>query len=192
MNSFRADCLVRALNGSEHNKTYDLGRLAASIKEQYQTLLQRREPTGDPNCPPDVKLAKAVERKLKAKQRAGDISYENGGPVAALAGMETKASDDGRTRLGGGALVQKRAPQKTSNTVEKIFKMQAMQYKEQSRREERHEQLFLNILSAGFTALTGKSIDTAGILANLTNTKESFSGSSLGLNLDDLEDSEND
>jgi len=52
-----------SLVASEHSETYPtMERNVESIKRQYQSLLRRREPTGDPNCPPDVKKAKAIDK----------------------------------------------------------------------------------------------------------------------------------
>ena len=142
-----------SLVASEHSETYPtMERNVESIKQQYQSLLRRREPTGDPNCPPDVKKAKAIDRLLKAKQRAGDISEENGGPIAALAGMEIQEgnmgmSEDNRidtasvgTNVTGAALVQKRSSPKSrgsSTLIETMISFQMMQaQKEEQRREE--------------------------------------------------------
>ena len=143
-----------SLVASEHTETYGaMERNVDSIKRQYQSLLRRREPTGDPNCPPDVKKAKAIDRLLKAKQRAGDISEENGGPIAALAGMEIQegnagiSEDFGRndtasinTNVTGSALVQKRSSPKskaTASLIETMISFQLMQaQKEEQRREE--------------------------------------------------------
>jgi len=144
-----------SLVASEHSETYGImERNVDSIKRQYQGLLRRREPTGDPNCPPDVKKAKAIDRLLKAKQRAGDISEENGGPIAALAGMEIQEDnpgifeDNGRTdtasigtNVTGAALVQKRSSPKSrgssTSLIETMISFQMMQAeKEEKRREE--------------------------------------------------------
>ena len=48
-----------------------------SIKGQYQALLLHHELSEDPNFPPDIKWAKAIDRLLKAKQEAGNISADN-------------------------------------------------------------------------------------------------------------------
>jgi len=142
-----------SLVASEHSETYPtMERNVESIKRQYQSLLRRREPTGDPNCPPDVKKAKAIDRLLKAKQRAGDISEENGGPIAALAGMEIQEGNTGMlednridnvsvgTNVTGAALVQKRSSPKSrgsSTLIETMISFQMMQaQKEEQRREE--------------------------------------------------------
>ena len=144
-----------SLVASEHSELYgSMERNVESIKRQYQSLLRWREPTGDPNCPPDVKKAKAIDRLLKAKQRAGDISEENGGPIAALAGMEiqegntaTSGDDIGRndtasvnTNVTGAALVQKRSSPKSKTSaslIETMISFQLMQaQKEEQRREE--------------------------------------------------------
>ena len=142
-----------SLVASEHSETYPtMERNVESIKRQYQSLLRRREPTGDPNFPPDVKKAKAIDRLLKAKQRAGDISEENGGPIAALAGMEIQEGNTGMlednridnvsvgTNVTGAALVQKRSSPKSrgsSTLIETMISFQMMQaQKEEQRREE--------------------------------------------------------
>ena len=99
-----------------------------------------------------MKKAKAIDRLLKAKQRAGDISEENGGPIAALAGMEIQEgnmgmSEDNRidtasvgTNVTGAALVQKRSSPKSrgsSTLIETMISFQMMQaQKEEQRREE--------------------------------------------------------
>ena len=150
-----------SLVANEHAETYpDTDRNVDSIKRQYQALLRRREPTGDPNCPPDVKKAKAIDRLLKAKQRAGDISEENGGPMAALAGMEIRDGVDDSARgdsargdaslasnVTGTALVQKRSSPKGGNSASMIEQMISFQMMQSQKREEervedqkRHEQ----------------------------------------------------
>ena len=146
-----------SLVANEHSETYPgLDRNVDSIKRQYQSLLCRREPTGDPNCPLDVKKAKAIDRLLKAKQRAGDISEENGGPIAALAGMEIQQNNIGSTEdiarndaasvgtnMTGAALVQKRSSPKSSvssSLIETMISFQMMQsQKEEKRREEENQ-----------------------------------------------------
>ena len=142
-----------SLVANEHAEMYpDNERNVDSLQRQYQSLLRRREPTGDPNCPPDVKKAKAIDRLLKAKQRAGDISEENGGPIAALAGMEVRqSSDDTGGRANDSAsvmsnvtgLVQKRSSPKnqvqqgSSSLIESLISFQMIQsQKEDQRREE--------------------------------------------------------
>ena len=146
-----------SLVASEHGDMYpEMERTVDSIKRQYQSLLRRREPTGDPNCPADVKQAKAIDRLLKAKQRAGDISKENGGPIAALAGMEIQQDEDaGRfdsvsvntsaTGAAGAALVQKRSSPRNSGSapsiLDQLISMQMVQnQKEDQRRAEEREQ----------------------------------------------------
>ena len=130
-----------ALLAREHAQTYPgNNRDVPSIKRQYQALLRRREPTGDPHCPPDVKKAKYIDRLLKAKQSAGDISEESGGPLAAVAGLEAvganseRLSDTDSTRppplQAGSVLVQKRtqSPRTTSShsLIESMLAMQVM------------------------------------------------------------------
>ena len=130
-----------ALLAREHAESYpENNRDVPSIKRQYQALLRRREPTGDPHCPPDVKQAKYIDRLLKAKQSAGDISEESGGPLAAVAGLEAVATNSDRYSdndsirppplHAGTALVQKRtqSPKTTSSQslIESMLAMQVM------------------------------------------------------------------
>lgn len=141
-----------SLVASEHATTYpDNERDVTSIKRQYQALLRRREPTGDPNCPPDVKKAKAIDRLLKAKQRAGDISMENGGPMAALAGMEIReeGTDDidasvatnlTSPNIAGSALVQKKSSPKTQSSSSLIESLISFQMIQSQKNEERREE----------------------------------------------------
>ena len=137
----------------EHAETYvEYKRDVASIKRQYQSLLRRREPTGDPQCPPDVKKAKYVDRLLKAKQSAGDISEESGGPLAAVAGLEAATTSSERNSEAGSVrppalqagqvLVQKRkeSPKSSANQslLESMLAMQVMA--QQNAAAERAEQ----------------------------------------------------
>jgi len=43
-----------------------------SISRKYTTLHRKGIPTGDPNCPPEVRLAKLVKRELGIKANLGD------------------------------------------------------------------------------------------------------------------------
>eukprot|EP00977_Amphora_coffeiformis_P013371 scaffold3492_cov99-Amphora_coffeaeformis.AAC.1 len=86
----------------QHNEIYSVNaRGRDSLKRLYQGLLQKKVPTGDPHCPPEVKKAKEIERLVAAKTRAGDISKENRGAMAALAGMEIDMSGTSLTTLEG-------------------------------------------------------------------------------------------
>ena len=125
-----------ALVAREHSESYP-NRDVASLKRQYQALLRRREPTGDPKCPPDVKRAKHIDRLLKAKQSAGDVSEEAGGPLQALAALEVVAGSSERLSdadsvrppplQAGHVLAQKRTPSKTAGSQSVIESMLAMQ-----------------------------------------------------------------
>jgi hypothetical protein len=124
---------------------------------------------------------------MTAKHRAGDISQENGGPMAALAGMEIQSSNvavqsNGAVQsMEGQAMQQQRRPSPKAKQEPSILEtMLAMQFqattnaqqereaerkrareeaRRERRREERREQMFLNILAMGVAAFRGSSGD---------------------------------
>ena len=59
----------------EHNLVYP-GRCKQSIMRKYATLYRKTIPTGDPNCPPAVKLAKKIKYLIGAKAAIGDGEEE--------------------------------------------------------------------------------------------------------------------
>lgn len=122
-----------------HNEIYsDFPRSRDSLKRLYQGLLRKKVPTGDPNCPPDVIKAKEIERLIAAKTRAGDISEENGGAMAALAGMEIDASSSSGTLEGTQALSVKRGSPKMNQQsfIEQVMAWQMMQSQQMATQRE--------------------------------------------------------
>jgi len=126
-----------------HNEIYsDFPRTRDSLKRLYQGLLRKKVPTGDPHCPPDVKKAKEIEQLIAAKTRAGDISEENGGAMAALAGMEIDASLSSGTPEGTQALSVKRSSPKMNQQlfIEQIMAWQMMQSQQMAAQREQDRQ----------------------------------------------------
>ena len=144
-----------------HNEIFcDVPRSRDSLKRLYQGLLRKKTPTGDPHCPPDVKKAKEIERLIAARTRAGDISEENGGAMAALAGMEidTKSSSS-NTLEGTQALSAKRASprmQSQQSFIEQVMAWQMMQSqqmnaqreldRQQNKREQRQNKMMMQMM----------------------------------------------
>ena len=52
------------------------GRDVFSLKRKYQTLHRKKTPTGDPNCPPNVRRAKRIHYRIKDKCEIGDVEEE--------------------------------------------------------------------------------------------------------------------
>jgi hypothetical protein len=62
----------------EHKEKYEhLNRDKESIRRKYKSLANQWIPTGDPNCPPLVYLAKKVQREIKRKSDCGDMESED-------------------------------------------------------------------------------------------------------------------
>ena len=50
-----------------HNVRYpQKERTAESLRRKYQTLVKKKMKTGDPNCPPHIRYAKRIYRKIIA------------------------------------------------------------------------------------------------------------------------------
>ena len=73
---------------NKNREMYLLDCTVDSIEQQYQNLLCCQEPTGDPNCPPDVKQAKVIDCMLMVKEGSGNISKENRGLMVVLTGLK--------------------------------------------------------------------------------------------------------
>ena len=53
---------------TEHQQAWpDTERCKDGIKRKFQNLYRRKEPTGDPTCPPSVKQAKSIQYQIKLK-----------------------------------------------------------------------------------------------------------------------------
>ena len=59
----------------EHNEDFP-GRSKESLMKKYATLYRKKIPTGDPNCPEEVKLAKQVKYLIGQKAAVGDGEEE--------------------------------------------------------------------------------------------------------------------
>eukprot|EP00536_Pseudo-nitzschia_multiseries_P007992 jgi/Psemu1/19252/gm1.19252_g len=56
-----------------HNDNFpDTNRSVENLRRKYNDLYRKQIPTGDPNCPKEVKLAKRVKYLIKGKQGVGD------------------------------------------------------------------------------------------------------------------------
>ena len=64
------------------------GRDQQSLKRKYNQLQRRKHPTGDPNIPPEIQLAKTVHRKIGMKAMLGNgeepFDLTNGFPATAM------------------------------------------------------------------------------------------------------------
>eukprot|EP00536_Pseudo-nitzschia_multiseries_P016629 jgi/Psemu1/46974/gm1.46974_g len=59
--------------GLIHNDNFpDTNRSVENLRRKYNGLYRKQIPTGDPNCPKDVKLAKRVKYLIKCKEGVGD------------------------------------------------------------------------------------------------------------------------
>ena len=48
-----------------HNARYPIKeRTAESLRRKFQTLVKKKMKTGDPNCPPHIRRAKRIYRKI--------------------------------------------------------------------------------------------------------------------------------
>ena len=59
----------------EHSLQYP-GRCHDSIRRKFNTLGRKKIPTGDPNCPEDVKLAKRIRWQIGNRAAVGDAEEE--------------------------------------------------------------------------------------------------------------------
>eukprot|EP00536_Pseudo-nitzschia_multiseries_P018737 jgi/Psemu1/230122/e_gw1.3024.8.1 len=50
----------------------DTNRSIQNLRRKYGNLYRKQIPTGDPNCPEEVKLAKRVKWLIKSKEGVGD------------------------------------------------------------------------------------------------------------------------
>ena len=56
-----------------HNARYpQKERTAESLRRKYQTLVKKKMKTGDPNCPPHIRYAKRIYRKIIAATDGSD------------------------------------------------------------------------------------------------------------------------
>ena len=59
----------------EHSTSYP-GRDVESLRRKYTNLHRKKVPTGDPNCPPEIALAKKVKYMIGDKAQIGDGHLE--------------------------------------------------------------------------------------------------------------------
>jgi hypothetical protein len=74
----------------------DKKRSKDSLKRKFQKLYRHRLPTGDPNCPPDVRRAKRIHEEIKAKVDLSDGEDEEGDDVLDI----VDDGDDDESSLG--------------------------------------------------------------------------------------------
>ena len=53
-----------------------VARDAESLKSKFKTLRLVKKPTGDPTCPPEVKMAKRLYREIEAKASVVDFDED--------------------------------------------------------------------------------------------------------------------
>ena len=81
----------------EHELLFpDKKRSKDSLKRKFQKLYRHRMPTGDPNCPPDVRRAKRIHEEIKGKVDLSDGEDEEGDDVLDV----DVVNDDDESSLG--------------------------------------------------------------------------------------------
>eukprot|EP00536_Pseudo-nitzschia_multiseries_P017783 jgi/Psemu1/52542/gm1.52542_g len=77
--------------GLIHNDNFpDTNRSVENLRRKYNGLYRKQIPTGDPNCPKDVKLAKRVKYLIKCKEGVGDGQE----PYGMEEGYQTNTEDE--------------------------------------------------------------------------------------------------